>query len=46
MEIKEVYKYGYKKVLESLDVNNKNGLSQSEAEQRLKEYGPNALKRG
>ncbi|MCF8001896.1 MAG: HAD-IC family P-type ATPase [Halanaerobiales bacterium] len=46
MEIKEVYKYGHQKVLESLDVNNKKGLSQSEAEQRLEEYGPNTLKRG
>ncbi|MFO7815211.1 MAG: cation-transporting P-type ATPase [Halanaerobiales bacterium] len=46
MEIKEVYKYGYKKVLESLDVNNKEGLSQSKADQRLKESGPNTLKKG
>jgi len=46
MEIKEVYKYGYEKVLESLDVNKNNGLSSEEAKQRLNEYGSNELKKG
>jgi len=41
---KEIFRYDYQKVLDSLDVNKNNGLSQSEAEKRLKEYGPNSLR--
>ncbi len=46
MEIKEVYRYGYEKVLESLQSNPDKGLSSKEAKQRLDEYGVNELKKG
>ena len=46
MEIKEVYRYGHEKIIESLQTDPKKGLSSKEVEQRLNEYGPNTLKKG
>ncbi|MGM0445196.1 MAG: cation-translocating P-type ATPase, partial [Bacillota bacterium] len=41
---KEIFRYDFQEVLDSLDVKKENGLTQSEAEKRFKKYGPNSLK--
>ncbi len=46
MEIKEVFRYKAKKILDSLKTDANQGLSEKEAKQRLNKYGPNVLQKG
>ena len=45
MELKnDIFKYESQEILNDLNVNKENGLSQTEAEKRYQKYGPNSLK--